>query len=74
MLHSMRELLVREAHSRGLMKHFGVKKIFDILQKHFFWPKMRRDVERICSRCITCKKTKSRVLSHGFYIPLYLFQ
>ena len=31
---------------------------------------MRRDVERIRSRCITCRKAKSRVLSHGFYTPL----
>ena len=50
---SMRELLVHEAHSGGLMGHFGVKKTLDTLNEHFFWPKMRRDVERIYSRCIT---------------------
>jgi hypothetical protein len=27
------------------MGHFGVKKTEDILAFHFFWPKMRRDVE-----------------------------
>nr|CAD39843.2 OSJNBb0072N21.12 [Oryza sativa Japonica Group] len=35
-----------EAHGGGLMGHFGVKKTEDILANHFFWPKMRRDVER----------------------------
>ena len=45
---STRELLVHEAHKGCLMKHFGAKKIFDTLHKHLFWPKMRRDVERIC--------------------------
>ena len=39
MLHSMRELLVREAHSGGLMKHFCVKKIFDIFTKAFLLAK-----------------------------------
>uniref|UniRef100_A0A2N9JA32 Integrase catalytic domain-containing protein n=1 Tax=Fagus sylvatica TaxID=28930 RepID=A0A2N9JA32_FAGSY len=45
---SMRELLVREAHGGGLMGHFGVKKTLDILHEHFFWPKMKKDVNRIC--------------------------
>ena len=35
----------------------------------FFWPKMKRYVERACSRCITCRKAKSRVLPH-VYTPL----
>uniref|UniRef100_A0A2N9I8K8 Reverse transcriptase n=1 Tax=Fagus sylvatica TaxID=28930 RepID=A0A2N9I8K8_FAGSY len=51
---SMRELLVREAHGGGLMSHFGVRKTLDVLHEHLFWPKMKRDVERVCSRCVTC--------------------
>uniref|UniRef100_A0A2N9I319 Reverse transcriptase domain-containing protein n=1 Tax=Fagus sylvatica TaxID=28930 RepID=A0A2N9I319_FAGSY len=47
---SMRELLVREAHGGGLMGHFGVKKTLDILHEHFFWPKMKKDVNRICGK------------------------
>ena len=27
-------------------------------------------MEKICSRCITCRKAKSRVLPHGLYTPL----
>ncbi|KAL6329719.1 hypothetical protein AAG906_035367 [Vitis piasezkii] len=67
---SMRELLVREAHGGGLMGHFGVRKILDVSHEHFFWPKMKRDVERACARCITCSQAKSRVLPHGLYTPL----
>jgi len=67
---SLRELLVREAHGGGLMGHFGVRKTLDVLTEHFFWPHMRRDVERVCGKCITCKQAKSRVLSHGLYTPL----
>jgi hypothetical protein len=67
---SMRELLVREAHGGGLMGHFGVRKTLDVLHEHFFWPKMKRDVERVCSRCVTCRQAKSSVLPHGLYTPL----
>ncbi|XP_022899376.1 uncharacterized protein LOC111412685 [Olea europaea var. sylvestris] len=67
---SIRELLVREARSGGLMGHFGVAKTLDMLNEYFYWLKMKIDVERICSRCITCKKAKSKVLPHGLYTPL----
>ena len=52
------------------MGHFGVAKTLDILQEHFFWPHMKRDVERICGRCVTCRQAKSRVQPHGLYTPL----
>ena len=61
---------MREAHGGGLMGHFGVKKTLDILHQHFFWPKMKRDVNHICGRCITCRKAKSKVSPHGLYTPL----
>ena len=67
---SLRELLVRESHSGGLMSHFGVLKTLDILSEHFYWPRMRRDVERICSKCIACRKAKSKSMPHGLYTPL----
>jgi hypothetical protein len=50
---------LQKAHEGGLMGHFRVKKTEDVLAAHFFWPKMRRDVERYVSRCTTCNKAKS---------------
>jgi hypothetical protein len=48
-----------------LMGHFGVRKTLDVLYEHFFLPKMKRDVERVCARCVTCRHAKFRVLPHG---------
>ncbi|KAL4324105.1 hypothetical protein GQ457_11G026050 [Hibiscus cannabinus] len=31
---------------------------------------MRRDVERFCERCVTCKKAKSKISPQGMYLPL----
>ncbi|KAL4296936.1 hypothetical protein GQ457_12G014780 [Hibiscus cannabinus] len=67
---SMRDILLREAHEGGLMGHFGVTKTLQTLKEHLFWPKMRRDVERLCERCVTCKKAKSKVSPQGMYLPL----
>ncbi|KAI3469143.1 hypothetical protein Pfo_025806 [Paulownia fortunei] len=67
---SLRELLVREAHSGGLMGYFGVAKTLGVLHEHFFWPHMKRDVERICAKCINCKQAKSKQQPHDLYITL----
>ncbi|XP_061350294.1 uncharacterized protein LOC133295469 [Gastrolobium bilobum] len=64
---SLRELLVKEAHGGGLMGHFGVSKTLDVLHEHFFWPHMKRDVERVCEGFITDKQAKSKVKAYGLY-------
>ena len=63
-------MLEKESYGEGLMGHFGVAKTLRVLQEHFYWSHMKRDVERICGRCITCRQAKSRVQPHGFYTPL----
>jgi hypothetical protein len=54
----------------GRMGQFGVYKTHEVLVAHFFWPRMRRDVERLVARCTTCQKAKSRLDNHGLYMPL----
>jgi hypothetical protein len=63
-------LLLQEAHGGGLMGHFGVKKTEDVLDAHFFWPRMRRDVERFVAHCTSCQKAKSCLNLHGLYMHL----
>ncbi|KAK1680170.1 hypothetical protein QYE76_041018 [Lolium multiflorum] len=38
--------LLLESHAGGLMGHFGREKTLLMLADHFYWPKMRRDVDR----------------------------
>ncbi|XP_071905971.1 uncharacterized protein [Coffea arabica] len=56
---SMRTLIVREAHGGGLIGHFGIAKTLMILQEHFFWPRMRSDVERHIKRVNLDGKNKA---------------
>lgn len=44
------------------MCHFGIKKTLEIHGEHFYWFKMQINVDRVCGRCIACKKVKSKVL------------
>ncbi|KAK1621398.1 hypothetical protein QYE76_026915 [Lolium multiflorum] len=59
-----------ESHAGGLMGHFGREKTLLMLADHFYWPKMRRDVDRYVKRSITCNKSKSKLKPHGLYTPL----
>jgi len=67
---SQRKLLVQETHEGGLMGHFGVEKTLGLLKEKFFWPHMRKDVQRHCNRCISCLQSKSKAMPHGLYTPL----
>ncbi|KAK1649534.1 hypothetical protein QYE76_067339 [Lolium multiflorum] len=42
-----RKTMVWESHAGGLMGHFGREKMLLMLADHFYWPKMRRDVDRV---------------------------
>ena len=52
-----------------MSEDFGAKKT-EVLADHFYWPKMRQDVERHVLRCVTFHKAKSRLNPHGLYTPL----
>ena len=51
------------------MSQFGVDKTLEFLKGKFFWPPMRKDVQRRYHRCISCLKTDSKAMSHEFYAP-----
>ena len=51
---SQRKLLVQKTCEGGLMGHFRVEKTLSLLKEKFFWPHMRKDVQRHCNRCIAC--------------------
>ncbi|XP_060192372.1 uncharacterized protein LOC132621914 [Lycium barbarum] len=63
---SWRKLFIKEAHSGGMMGHFGVTKTLDILGEQFYWPKMRHDIERLCGQCLECKQAKSKTWPQAF--------
>ena len=67
-----RKLLVKESHEEGLMAHFGVDKALELLKGKFYWPHMRKEVQRHCHRCISCLKAKCKTMPHELYTSLPL--
>jgi len=72
--YSLCKLPVREAHSGRLIAQFRITKTLEVLYEYFYWPNMKKDVQTIYNRCITCKQAKSKVMPHELYIPLHVFK
>ena len=45
---SLHLLLLKESHGGGLMGHFGRDKTYAMLSTHYYWPRMKRDVDALC--------------------------
>jgi hypothetical protein len=67
---AMHELLIRGAHEGGLMGHFEIVKTLEVLHEYFYQPNIKRDVQIICDRFITCRQAKSIVKPYVLYTPL----
>jgi hypothetical protein len=50
--------MIWEAHYSRVAGHFGVEKTVAVLQKHFYWPKLRQDVGKYIKSCTTCAIAK----------------
>nr|GEY07608.1 putative nucleotidyltransferase, ribonuclease H [Tanacetum cinerariifolium] len=69
-LSSSRESIVLEGHAGGLAGHFGRGKTLALLREQFYWPKMKRDVNRLLERCRTCHIAKTPSSNAGLYTSL----
>jgi hypothetical protein len=64
---SMRESLLKEKHSGGLVGHYGHDKTFSKLNGSYFLPGMRTDVKKFVDGCRICQHTKGKRQNIGLY-------
>lgn len=64
---SVRLQIVQELHNEG---HVGRDRTLQLATSSYFWPTMRRDVERFVSRCHICQLAKGKASNAGLYLPL----
>ena len=63
---SLRETLLKEAHSGGLVGHFGQDKTFEILSSRYYWPQLRKDTNNFVNQCLFAKQPKAQVLMSNY--------
>ena len=53
-----REYLIQEAHDGRFSGHFAEKRIYELLRRRYWWPRMRSDVRKYCRSCLVCASRK----------------
>ena len=67
----MRQQVLEELHDAPYSGHRGVTKTVALISEHFWWPKMREDIQQHVSTCAICQVTKAKsVRSSGPLQPL----
>ena len=51
--------VIREVHDQPAVGHAGVRRTMLLIQQHFFWPRMKRDVDRYIRNCHVCRQAKA---------------
>jgi hypothetical protein len=67
---SMRDNLLKEKHSGGLVGHFGHDKTFSQLRSSYYWPGMIKKVIKFVNRCRICQHAKGKRQDTRLYQPL----
>jgi hypothetical protein len=62
--------MIWEAHYSRVTGHFDVEKIVAVLQKNFYWPKLRQDVSKYIRSYTACTISKPTTKKQGLYTPL----
>jgi hypothetical protein len=61
--------LIWEAHYSQVVGHFGVDKMDAVLQKYFYSPKLRKDVNKYIKLCTAYTIAKPNIKNKGVHTP-----
>ncbi|CAA7028462.1 unnamed protein product [Microthlaspi erraticum] len=64
---SLRLRVIEELHVEG---HVGRDRTLQLVSASYYWPTLRRDVERFVERCRACQLAKGQASNAGLYLPL----
>lgn len=64
---SWRLRVIEELHKEG---HVGRDRTLQLVSSSYYWPSLRRDVERYVERCRPCQLAKGHASNAGLYLPL----
>lgn len=59
--------MIDDLHREG---HVGRDRTLQLVSASYYWPSMRRDVERYVERCRACQLAKGHASNAGLYLPL----
>ncbi|GJP65768.1 hypothetical protein CLOP_g22629 [Closterium sp. NIES-67] len=69
--HTLRELLIQEAHAPSFSGHYDIDKTAKLRSRNHYWPDLPKDAQQYVTSCATCQRMKSsRLRPAGLLQPL----
>ncbi|MCO5601862.1 hypothetical protein L7F22_055987 [Adiantum nelumboides] len=67
----LREKVMTECHCPPFMGHRGIATTMKGVERYFYWPRLKKDVEEFVRNCLVCQKVKfDRHKAQGLLQPL----
>jgi hypothetical protein len=54
----LRERVMRECHSTPFAGHLGTNKMFELVRRDFWWPRLHSSIREFCRACDACQRNK----------------
>ena len=68
---TMRELICYECHDSPVAGHLGRDRMYALISKNFYWPRMLHDINKQVSECAKCQANKHvKGRRQGLYTPV----
>ena len=68
---ALREKVVKECHATPFSGHLGINKMYELVCREFWWPRLSSSVRDFCRSCDTCQRTKGTgAVPYGLLQPL----
>jgi hypothetical protein len=67
LISSLRLKIIEVRHNEG---HMERDKTLQLVVDQFYWPSMRREVDRLVKSCQICQVSKGSATNVGLYMPL----
>ena len=64
---SIRENLIKEKHSGGLVGQFGRDKTIALVAENYYWPQLQQDAKKFVQSCRVCQMEKGVKQNIGLY-------
>ena len=68
-LDQLRKDILHDAHHSATAGHMGQDRTFGRINRYYFWPGMRAQVERMCKECSVCLRSKRSNLGKPELLP-----
>ena len=71
----IRKKLLHDYHDTPISGHLGYHRTYELIHRHFYWPRMYQEINNYCKRCTKCQQNKtSSQQQMGYLHPILVPQ